>query len=322
MSINGDPLLIDPGTCAYVSDGPERDRFRGTRAHNTVCVDDLDQAVADGPFSWTSIPAVCAERWIEGTTFTYFAANHDGYCRLPEPVVHYRSVLHLHGGLWFVRDVLRGRGMHKLESSLHVPPHHTMWIDQQVAFVADPHGDTRLAIIAVEKPGWMTQLESTDVSPVYGRKERAPVLRIGSGLREMPDESAIVILPLPSPSDRPRRFRQLPATASGTVAYEYGDHEKRHLVIYSETTGDWRVGRWSCDAELLYMYAENTRILHLVLVGGSFLSIDGQRILSSGTKMGRFEWLRRSNRTHCSEKSTVAVLALDTIELSSEADAG
>jgi hypothetical protein len=42
LIVNGRPTLIDPGTFCYVC--PERDRFRGTAAHNTLQVDGRDQS--------------------------------------------------------------------------------------------------------------------------------------------------------------------------------------------------------------------------------------------------------------------------------------
>lgn len=44
--------LIDPGTYAYHSAGDWRGYFRGTRAHNTICINDLDQSLPGGSFLW------------------------------------------------------------------------------------------------------------------------------------------------------------------------------------------------------------------------------------------------------------------------------
>src|SRR5438477_8622030 len=45
-------ILIDPGTYTYVADPIERDRFRGSAAHNTIRIDGRDQAIPAGPFRW------------------------------------------------------------------------------------------------------------------------------------------------------------------------------------------------------------------------------------------------------------------------------
>lgn len=134
VSVGGRHCLIDPGTFCYIDGGDGRDLFRGTSAHNTLRVDGLDQAVPDGPFAWSSIPSVRAERWLRGNTFTLFSGSHTGYSRLPDQVLHRRFVFHLHnrsqwslsdgrqGGFWLVRDVAEGREPHELEIFWHFAP--------------------------------------------------------------------------------------------------------------------------------------------------------------------------------------------------------
>jgi hypothetical protein len=56
-------LLIDPGTFTYISDPVERNRFRGSAAHNTVRIDGRDQAIPAGPFRWLEKPAVRVRGW-------------------------------------------------------------------------------------------------------------------------------------------------------------------------------------------------------------------------------------------------------------------
>jgi hypothetical protein len=52
------PVLTDPGTYTYLSDPLERDRFRGTPTHNTVNINQQNQAHAAGPFRWNVKPHV------------------------------------------------------------------------------------------------------------------------------------------------------------------------------------------------------------------------------------------------------------------------
>ena len=101
----GQDFLIDSGTLEYVGAEGERNRFRGTKAHNTLMVADQDQAEPKGPFSWGRLPKVEAEGWIVGQTFDLFAGSHDGYSRLPNAVVHRRFVFSLKSGFWLVRDL-------------------------------------------------------------------------------------------------------------------------------------------------------------------------------------------------------------------------
>ena len=47
------PIFVDPGTYLYHSGGAWRDWFRGTRSHNTLCLDGKDQSEISGPFNWS-----------------------------------------------------------------------------------------------------------------------------------------------------------------------------------------------------------------------------------------------------------------------------
>ncbi|MFO7614448.1 MAG: alginate lyase family protein, partial [Bacteroidales bacterium] len=47
LSKNGRPMLVDPGTYRYNGVPQWRKYFKGTRAHNTVTIDDQDQAVQE-----------------------------------------------------------------------------------------------------------------------------------------------------------------------------------------------------------------------------------------------------------------------------------
>ena len=60
---NGQDLLIDPGTYMYVGPLVWRNRFRGTSAHNTVRIDNLDQADPAGPFAWRKPPTIRVKEW-------------------------------------------------------------------------------------------------------------------------------------------------------------------------------------------------------------------------------------------------------------------
>lgn len=58
VRVGREDVLIDSGTYTYVGDPVERDRFRGSAAHNTIRIDGRDQAVPGGPFGWSEQPAV------------------------------------------------------------------------------------------------------------------------------------------------------------------------------------------------------------------------------------------------------------------------
>jgi hypothetical protein len=57
-----DPVLNDAGTFTYVTDAEARDWFRGTVAHNTIRIDQRDQADPVKPFRWENKPQVRLNR--------------------------------------------------------------------------------------------------------------------------------------------------------------------------------------------------------------------------------------------------------------------
>ena len=63
VRVGDEDILIDPGTYTYVGDPVERDRFRGSAAHNTIRIDRRDQAVPAGPFGWKDQPRVKIHSW-------------------------------------------------------------------------------------------------------------------------------------------------------------------------------------------------------------------------------------------------------------------
>jgi hypothetical protein len=120
LSAGGHELLIDPGTFAYHTHKHWRDYFRGTIAHNTVRVDLQDQSLNAGNFLWLSHARARlvsfevtpdGQRWI---------AEHDGYGRLQDRVVHRRELRFVPAtGTLTVRDELLCRNEHQLELPWH-----------------------------------------------------------------------------------------------------------------------------------------------------------------------------------------------------------
>jgi hypothetical protein len=163
------PLLIDPGTFAYGLSPSWRRYFRGTRAHNTVTVDGLDQAVQQGAFLW-SAPYECRLWCAEGASLL---ARHSGYVR--SGVTHWRGVLRLGEEGILVWDRLEGSGEHELELNWH------LGVDPEAAGggVAQLPGGYRLSVRGGDCSLHRGQSEPPFgwASSVYGQKHPVSVLR-------------------------------------------------------------------------------------------------------------------------------------------------
>jgi uncharacterized heparinase superfamily protein len=119
IRINDELVLADPGTGTYFSDGAVRDWFRSTAAHNTLTIDDLDQADRFDVFKWVNPMRVDLVTSFGGEHVDYAVGRHDGYTRLRKAVTHWRHLLFVHPDSWIVIDYLDGDGEHLITSRYH-----------------------------------------------------------------------------------------------------------------------------------------------------------------------------------------------------------
>jgi hypothetical protein len=201
---DGRPVLIDPGAFCYVC--PERDRFRGTAAHNTLQVDGRDQARPAGPFAWTNRPETVVDRWHTGDMFDFFAGRHNGY----HPLIHHRWVVGCKSKFWLVRDTVTetpspGNGIHCLDIHWH-------FLNK---------GD--ITILPPTIQSWTQSEERWDWSPIYGKKEPAYVLRFHKETA-IPAELTVVLV-----HGEPGVFTQ-----TGPAAYRYEEPHTQHDFIFGE----------------------------------------------------------------------------------------
>ncbi|SPJ15312.1 Heparinase II/III-like family protein [Burkholderiales bacterium] len=94
LGVGGEELLIDPGTYDYHRRPHWRAYFRGTSAHNTVRVDGRDQSESGGSFLWTRHAQVRTLSWTGDARTDRLVAEHDGYLRLDDPLVHRRETVY------------------------------------------------------------------------------------------------------------------------------------------------------------------------------------------------------------------------------------
>jgi hypothetical protein len=109
-------ILIDPGTYTYVADPAERDRFRGSAAHNTVRIDGRNQAIPAGPFRWRDKPEVKVRAWSTSAERDVLNAScaYAGF-------VHQRRVLLVKPETLVIVDSVEGpSGEHRIEQFWHL----------------------------------------------------------------------------------------------------------------------------------------------------------------------------------------------------------
>ncbi len=116
-------IFSDPGRYTY-EEGQLRQYFKGTRGHNTIVIDGLDQTPYISTQAWGEpVAQPLVHRWETGRAFDFIDASHDGYHRLEQPVTH-RRWLFLAKKMDFllVMDWLEGQGTHQMEQRLNLSP--------------------------------------------------------------------------------------------------------------------------------------------------------------------------------------------------------
>jgi Heparinase II/III-like protein/Heparinase II/III N-terminus len=114
--LSGRDILIDPGSFTYIADPVERNRFRGSAAHNTVRIDGRDQAIPAGPFRWNEKPTVTIRQWTASDQQDYL----DATCAYGG-LVHRRRIVFLKPTLLVLLDTVDGpAGEHLLEQFWHL----------------------------------------------------------------------------------------------------------------------------------------------------------------------------------------------------------
>jgi hypothetical protein len=286
---NGQHLLLDPGTFEYVGPNGERARLRGTGAHNTMQVDGRDQADGTGPFSWKNPPKVKVEQWITGHHFDLFQGSHDGYLRLPSPVIHRRWVFHKKEQFWMVCDQAQGRGAHQLDIAWHLGPTLSPDSSRQHLFT---NKHESLELLTPDGPGWSQILRRDYWTPVYGRRELASVVKFSAQV-ELPADFATLLIASDDPRANPGQLVRIAgSTRAAVCGYRYSTSGKEHSFFFAREPGPWTSGSWASDADFLYCSLDRERELYtLVLCNGSYADAGGRRVLTCSKRVSYAEVL-------------------------------
>ncbi|HEY6554738.1 MAG TPA: alginate lyase family protein [Vicinamibacteria bacterium] len=179
LRLGGHDVLVDPGTYDYFTHPDWRRYFRSSVSHNTLVVDDRDQSEMQGLFLWGRRAVARCIAFEPGEGGGRVVGEHDGYTRLPDPVVHRRTLeLDARARTLTVRDEIAARGPHEIAVFWHFSE--DCRLSEGPAFEVAVAGrvivveiDPRLApsvLRGSEQPigGW--------VSRGYHRKAEAPTL--------------------------------------------------------------------------------------------------------------------------------------------------
>ena len=123
LYVDGREFFIDPGTYTFVAKDTLRDYFRSTAAHNTLVVDGLDQSEMAGPFLWTKKAQSSVEEFVTNEHYYRIVASHNGYSRLPDPVIHCRAIdIDKKLAIITIEDRIGAKNRHTVAQYFHFSP--------------------------------------------------------------------------------------------------------------------------------------------------------------------------------------------------------
>lgn len=196
------PLVVDPGSYLYTADPAARNRFRSTAAHSALQIDGAEQNELRSDRLFAMVDRAQAEvlQWEAGPASATFSGRHRGFAALPAPAVHTRT-LRLDGErrTLEVTDEVTSDGPHQLSLRLPLAPCE--------AEIAADGAVVRFEEVEVvlSSDGLSVSLERGWVSPGYGVRAEAPVLRLSGGSRPG-DHRIVTVLELrPMASAGPAR---------------------------------------------------------------------------------------------------------------------
>jgi len=119
LSIQQQRVIVNSGTSTY-AESDERLRQRGSKAHNTVVIDDQNSSQIWKSFR-VARRAKIHDIEINQADHTFMIrASHDGYYRL-DKIIHTRT-WSVSNHLLLIHDRLSGKGQHKIELIFHIHP--------------------------------------------------------------------------------------------------------------------------------------------------------------------------------------------------------
>lgn len=123
LYVNRREFFVDPGTYTFIAKDAFRDYFRSTAAHNTLVVDGLNQSEMAGPFLWTKKAQSSVEEFVINEHYYRIVASHNGYSRLPDPVIHCRAIdIDKKLAIITIEDRIGAQNRHTVAQYFHFSP--------------------------------------------------------------------------------------------------------------------------------------------------------------------------------------------------------
>ena len=307
LNVGATEILADPGTHVYNGSPEWRNFFRSTRAHNTVVIDETDQAIPDGTFQWHRKTQCRVLQHLSNESFDYVEAEHDGYRDAPGGIVHRRLLLHVRSGLWVVVDDMRGdpeqtlRKDHKFDFYFHFPSKAKVSVQQESSAIirVDAHADSahlQLLMCASAIVQGKTIAGQVDpiqgwVSPLYGEKAPAPTVRLSMQTRA-PASGMFIMVPSHSGADPNPVIVTRPVSVTGGSALVCEAEQGEVKDVFVSSVRDQRIGVMDFNLSGRFFWLRKTggRLTSILGIDCKEVRRGSEVFMSDEVGKPHFEW--------------------------------
>lgn len=242
MTAGGKPLIIDPGRYTYSEAPPNWRRwFKRTKAHNTICVDGLDQTPYDSWNTGSALGRQARTRFLGRLSVDGLDVMRGEVKSHCYSAIHQRTILFIAGEYWLVEDSVTDTLPHNYDLRLHLNP------DALGQIVAAAYGDC----YRVDSPGLTLFTSGADAvtiedgwfAPLYGVKEPAPVLSLSR--RGAAAKFVTLLFPTTGLS-KVDQFTQYPEVHEGRtrvdIHWSNGSTSLQDSLVWSHSVAELQLG--------------------------------------------------------------------------------
>ncbi len=211
VCVNGESLIVDPGSYVYTPDWQARNRYRSTAAHNTPQIDGQEINRYTHPrHLWRlhddAVPTV--RHWSTGADIDVLVADHSGYRRLASPVTPVRGImLDKMTGNIIIADGFEGDGDHDIRIPFMLAP--DVSVEQLAAGILRLSApNAQFLFVQAFPEAWDADIEPANVSPCYGVEQNSHAIVFHRRAALLPSAVAIIANE-DAPADPQRWLRQL-----------------------------------------------------------------------------------------------------------------
>ena len=165
LVIGGEDVLVDSGRFTYV-DGPERFRFKGVSAHNTVLVDGKGFAECETSWIYQNLCTCMKQQYYEGKTGSFVEGSHLGYWE--KGVLVNRKIVWIRPDIYVIADDFHAHGQHTYDSFFHFDGNGTVEIEEQRVHFTGRDAEAYLQFISSLLEEYV--LEDTEQSCYYNER--------------------------------------------------------------------------------------------------------------------------------------------------------